>query len=47
MQAYERSTAPLIDFYHRLGLLLTVIASGTPEEICARTIAALDIIALR
>jgi adenylate kinase len=41
MAAYERSTAPLIEFYKSLGLLLTVIADGSPEEICARTMAAL------
>jgi len=42
MEAYERSTAPLIDFYLTLGLLLTIPAVGTPEEICARTIAGLE-----
>lgn len=41
MQAYERSTAPLIDFYRKLGLLLPVAATGSPEEICERTIEAL------
>ena len=42
MQAYERSTRPLIEFYSRLGLLLAVEASGSPETICARTMAALQ-----
>jgi adenylate kinase len=42
MEAYERSTAPLIDFYSTLGLLVTIPATGTPDEICARTIAALE-----
>ena len=41
--AYERSTAPLIEFYEKLGLLLTVSATGSPDEICARTVAGLDI----
>ena len=41
--AYERSTAPLIQFYERLGLLLTVSATGSPDEICARTVAGLDV----
>jgi adenylate kinase len=41
MAAYERSTAPLIEFYLSLGLLLSVAATGTPDEICARTISAL------
>lgn len=42
MEAYERSTAPLIDFYRNLGLLLPIPATGTPEEICARTVSALS-----
>jgi adenylate kinase len=41
LEAYERSTAPLIEFYGALGLLKTVMASGSPEEICARTVAEL------
>jgi len=42
LHAYERSTAPLISFYRKLGLLLTVSAIGSPEEIQARTIHALN-----
>jgi len=42
MAAYERSTAPLIEFYKRMGLLVAIEATGTPDEICARTIAALE-----
>ena len=41
LEAYDRSTAPLIAFYKNLGLLLPVAASGSPEDICARTLAAL------
>jgi adenylate kinase len=41
MKAYERSTAPLIEFYGKLGLLLPVAAIGSPDEICARTVSAL------
>jgi len=41
MAAYDRSTAPLIEFYKKLGLLLSVAATGAPDEICARTVAAL------
>jgi adenylate kinase len=40
--AYEAKTAPLIEFYRELGLLLPISATGTPEEICARTVAALE-----
>ncbi|MGC2193030.1 MAG: nucleoside monophosphate kinase [Terriglobales bacterium] len=42
MEAYERSTASLIDLYRDLGLLLSVAATGSPEEICARTINGLE-----
>jgi adenylate kinase len=42
MQAYERSTAPLIDFYRNLGLLLPTLAEGSPAEICDRTVALLE-----
>jgi adenylate kinase len=41
LEAYERSTAPLIEFYNQLGLLVRVAASGSPDEICARTLAQL------
>jgi adenylate kinase len=42
LEAYERSTAPLIEFYRRAGLLTLVIATGEPEQICARTLVALE-----
>jgi adenylate kinase len=42
MQTYERSTAPLIEFYRNLGPLLSVMATGSPDEIYARTSAALQ-----
>lgn len=42
LQAYERSTAPLIDFYGAKGLLTSVPAEGEPEQICLRTMAALE-----
>jgi adenylate kinase len=41
MTTYERSTAPLIEFYKALGLLVSVAAVGSPDDICARTIEAL------
>jgi adenylate kinase len=41
MEAYERSTMPLINFYSGLGLLMSVAATGSPEAICARTLAQL------
>ncbi len=41
LEAYDRSTAPLIAFYQNLGLLLSVAATGSPEDICGRTLASL------
>ena len=41
LEAYDRSTAPLIEFYQKLGLLMQVEATGAPEEICARTLTGL------
>jgi adenylate kinase len=43
MQAYEKSTAPLVDFYRARGLLRSVSAEGTPEEICQRTLPVLNL----
>jgi len=37
LEAYGRSTAPLIEFYKNLGLLLPVVAKGSPDEILERT----------
>jgi adenylate kinase len=41
MEAYRRSTEPLMAFYRQRGLLLTISAEGTPPEILQRTVAAL------
>jgi adenylate kinase len=37
MEAYQKSTKPLIDFYKQLGLLVTIAADGSSEEIYERT----------
>ena len=42
MLAYETSTKPLIDFYAEHGLLRTISAAGTPDQIYERTMAILD-----
>ena len=42
MAAYDRSTAPLIQFYKNLGLLMPIPANGSPDEILARTMEKLD-----
>jgi adenylate kinase len=45
LEAYDRSTAPLIQFYKDLGLLLPILAKGSPEEIAERTIDRLNALA--
>ncbi len=42
MRAYEECTRPLTDYYRRHGLLVTVPAAGSPEEIVKRSLAALE-----
>jgi len=39
---YLRSISPLEKFYERRGLLISIPAEGTPEQICERTIQALE-----
>ncbi|MGA7415534.1 MAG: nucleoside monophosphate kinase [Bryobacteraceae bacterium] len=41
LEAYQRSTAPLIQFYKDLGLLVSVPAIGSPADICENTMTAL------
>lgn len=41
MEAYERSTAPLAGYYRQRGLLRSVPAHGTPEEIYRRSLDAM------
>jgi hypothetical protein len=42
LEAYTRSTAPLIQFYKDCGLLVSIAADGSPYEIFERTISALE-----
>lgn len=44
MDAYQKSTAPLIEYYRAKNLLVTVSAEGSPEEILKRTLAVLGVI---
>jgi len=37
MEVYEKSTAPLVEFYRRDDLLVSISAEGTPEEVFMRT----------
>ena len=41
MKAYEKSTAPLADFYQQRGLLVHIPAEGTPAQIFQRTLSSL------
>ena len=42
LEAYSHNTAPLIGFYAQAGLLIEVEATGTPDEICKRTLPELE-----
>jgi adenylate kinase len=42
MATYDKSTAPLTDFYRSRGLLQPISAEGEPEEICERTLLSLQ-----
>jgi adenylate kinase len=43
MGAYEKSTAPLADFYRGRRLLVSIEAEGSPETICQKSLAALKL----
>jgi adenylate kinase len=46
MAAYEKSTRPLIEFYQKRGLLVSIAAEDTPDETLRRTMTMLnDVIA--
>ena len=42
LEAYHRSTEPLIQFYRSLRLLVAIDAVGPAEEVCSRAMAALQ-----
>jgi adenylate kinase len=46
LQVYTAETAPLIDFYAELGLLITIAAEGSVEDVTARAIGALESVTL-
>jgi len=46
MEAYQKSTAPVAEFYRERNLLVSIPAEGTPEEIFCRTLNALQKLAL-
>jgi adenylate kinase len=47
MEAYEKSTSPLTDYYRKRKLLRSVSAEGAPEEICERTLQILETVRRR
>lgn len=42
LAAYENDTVPLLGYYEARGLLVAVDGTGTPDEVFARMVAALD-----
>lgn len=42
LEAYNRSTAPLIEFYQKRGLLVQVVAADSPDQICETTLRRLE-----
>jgi adenylate kinase family enzyme len=42
MAAYEKSTRPLIEFYEKRGLLVSIAAESTPQETLRRTMRMLN-----
>lgn len=42
LELYERQTAPLLDFYGRANLLVTVNGTGSPDVVTKRVIRAID-----
>ena len=42
MDAYQKSTAPLTEYYSSRGLLVSISAEGTPEQIFEKTLKALN-----
>ena len=42
LQAYERETKPLIEFYRSTALLETIDATATPDEVLSATVAAIE-----
>jgi adenylate kinase len=41
MQAYEQSASPLLNFYQKQGLMISIDADGSPVETCQYAIASL------
>jgi adenylate kinase len=42
MDVYKKQTAPLLDYYAQQGLLVTIDAMGSPDEVFSRITAAVD-----
>ena len=42
LEIYESETSPLVSWYTEQGLLATVDASGTPDEVTERAVKAIE-----
>ncbi|MHB1496622.1 MAG: adenylate kinase family protein, partial [Acidimicrobiales bacterium] len=42
LEIYEAETAPLVAWYRERGLLISVDATGTPDEVTARVVAGVE-----
>ncbi len=42
LEIYESATAPLVEWYAKQGLLVTIDASGSPDEVASRALAAVE-----
>ncbi len=42
MDVYKKQTAPLLDYYSKRGLLVTIDAMGSPDEVFERIKQAVD-----
>jgi adenylate kinase len=42
LELYERQTAPLLDFYRRANLMVTVAGIGSPDAVTRRMVRAID-----
>jgi adenylate kinase len=42
MDVYKKQTAPLLDYYRKQGVLVTINAMGSPDEVFERIQEAVD-----
>jgi adenylate kinase len=42
LELYERQTAPLIEWYHKHKLLVTIPGTGSPDDVTARAVRVIE-----